>query len=188
MITLRKARKEDALTIAKLAMLAMADIVYEFIGEKNEDKAISFLTELAEMENNQYSFENVTIFEYENILAGFCITYDGANLVTLRKPVLDLLQKKYNQKINPQDETEAGEIYIDCIATFPEFRGKGIGNFILDHLIEEIGNKHNKTLGLLVDFTNPRAQKLYESKGFKVVGEKTLMKENHFHMQIKKGS
>ena len=188
MITLRKATKKDSKTIAKLAMYAMADIVYEFIGEKNNDKAIDFLTQLVEMEQNQYSYENILIFEHENETAGFCITYDGAKLETLRRPVLNVLATKYNRNINPQNETEEGEIYIDCIATFPEFRGKGIGSFILDYLIEDIGHKQNKTLGLLVDLTNPRAQKLYEAKGFKVVGEKQLMSENHYHLQYKKGS
>ena len=50
-------------------------------------------------------------------------------------------------------------------------------------LIEEIAIKQNQTLGLLVDFDNPSAKKLYEKKGFVVVGEKTLMSEHHEHMQ-----
>ena len=95
------------------------------------------------------------------------------------------MRTDYKQDIHPQDETQEGEIYIDTIAVSENFRGKGIGTEILDYLIEELANKQNKTLGLLVDFTNPNAKKLYERKGFKVVGEKMLMNENHEHMQYK---
>ena len=93
------------------------------------------------------------------------------------------MKNEYNKTINPQDETQAGEIYIDTIAVSPDFQGKGIGSKILDFLIEEIAIKQNQTLGLLVDFDNPSAKKLYEKKGFVVVGEKTLMSEHHEHMQ-----
>ena len=55
--------------------------------------------------------------------------------------------------------------------------------FLPLNLIEEIAIKQNNVLGLLVDFENPNAKKLYEKKGFTVVGEKMLMNENHEHMQ-----
>lgn len=186
--TIRKANREEAKTIADLMFFAMKDIVFDFIGEQNEEKSKQFLSELIAQENNQYSYQNSWILEFENQIAGSFTIYNGEQLDELRQPVLDLLKDKYNRVIHPQDETEAGEYYIDTIAIFPEFRGKGFGNSILDYIIEEFANKKGLTLGLLVDFTNPKAKKLYESKGFKVVGEKQLMRENHEHMQYKKGA
>ena len=187
MHTIRKATTNDSSIIAELMLFAMKDIVFDFIGEKNEIKAKEFLDELIQSPNNQYSFENTFVLEYENKIAGSFTIYDGGKLNELRQPVLNLLSEKYNRTIHPQDETEKGEIYIDTIAVFPEYRGKGFGNIILDYIINVIAIKQDKTIGLLVDFTNPKAKKLYESKGFKVVGEKQLMSENHEHMQYKKG-
>ena len=187
MHNIRKATKNDSSIIAELMLFAMRDITHEFIGAKDDDKAKEFLKELIELENNQYSFQNTWILEKDNKIAGSFTLYDGGQLKDLRQPVLDLLSEKYNQTIHPQDETEEGEIYIDTIAVFPEYRGQGLGNIILDYIIDEIAIKQNKTVGLLVDFTNPKAKKLYESKGFRVVGEKQLMSENHEHMQYKKG-
>ncbi|HCC95161.1 MAG TPA: GNAT family N-acetyltransferase [Flavobacteriaceae bacterium] len=185
MLNFREATKTDALSIAKLMMLAMDKIVYDFIGKTDYEEGVNFLKKLIEQEENQYSYQNTVVVEYDNQFAGTTTFYDGGKLEELRKPVLELLKNDYNQIIHPQDETQAGEIYIDTIAVSEDFRGKGIGSKILDYLIDEIGNKQGKILGLLVDFTNPNAKKLYERKGFEVVGEKMLMSENHEHMQYK---
>ncbi len=183
MLNFRQATKEDAASVARLMMLAMDKIVYDFIGENNYEKGVSLLENLFRETNNQYSFENTYVVEFEGQIAGATTFYDGGKLDELRKPVLEVLKNEYNKTINPQDETQAGEIYIDTIAVSPDFQGKGIGSKILDFLIEEIAIKQNQTLGLLVDFDNPSAKKLYEKKGFVVVGEKTLMSEHHEHMQ-----
>ncbi|MFV0143547.1 MULTISPECIES: GNAT family N-acetyltransferase [Empedobacter] len=185
MLNFREATKTDALSIAKLMMLAMNKIVYDFIGKTDYEEGVNFLKKLIEQEENQYSYQNTVVVEYDKQFAGTTTFYDGGKFEELRKPVLELLKNDYNQIIHPQDETQAGEIYIDTIAVSEDFRGKGIGSKILDYLIDEIGNKQGKTLGLLVDFTNPNAKKLYERKGFEVVGEKMLMNENHEHMQYK---
>lgn len=185
MINFRKATKNDSLFIAKTMMLAMDKIIYNFIGDENYNEALSFLEELIQLENNQYSYENTVIVEYDSALAGSTTFYDGALLHELRQPVMSLLYQKYNRKLSLEDETQKGEIYIDTIAVLNEFQGKGIGSKILDYLIEEISIKKHKTLGLLVDFDNPNAQKLYEKKGFEVVGEKRLANKMHKHMQIK---
>ena len=185
---IRKANPKDAITIAELMFFAMSEILYEFIGERNEEKSKLFLSHLITTDNNQYSYQNTWVIEYDDKIAGSFTLYDGGKLNELRQPVIELLNENYNRQINPQDETEAGEYYIDTIAIFPEFRGKGLGNIVLDYIIEEFAHQQNVTLGLLVDFTNPKAKKLYESKGFKVVGEKQLMSENHEHMQYKKGA
>ena len=185
--TIRRAKPNDSAKIAQLMYYAMADIVFDFLGQKNEDNAIKFLEELVEQDNNQYSFENTFVLEIEDNIAASFTLYEGGNLEKLREKVLTHLKTNYNRTINPQDETEAGEIYIDTIAVFPEYRGKGLGNIILDYIIEEFANKQAKNVGLLVDHTNPKAKNLYESKGFEVVGEKSLMSKNHEHMQYKKG-
>ena len=183
MIQFRQAKKEDANIVAQLMMLAMDKITYDFIGEVNEEKAIEFLSTLFSQEANQYSYQNTWLVEVDGQVAACSTFYDGGKLDELRRPVLTLLKEVYGSEIHPQDETQAGEIYIDTIAVSPNFQGKGIGSKILDFLIEEVAVKQQKTLGLLVDFENPSAKKLYLRKGFEVVGNKCLMKEEHEHMQ-----
>ncbi len=56
------------------------------------------------------------------------------------------------------------------IAVLPEFRGKGIGSYLINDLIIKAA-KENKKVALLVLKTNSKAFKLYESLGFSVNGE-----------------
>lgn len=183
-IHFKSATATDAPIIAQLMLFAMDKIVFDFIGEANPTKATQFLSQLIAQENNQYSYQNTTLVlnNKGDIIAAFNL-YDGGQLHTLRAPVLALLETAYNQVIHPQDETQAGEYYIDTIAVFPAYRGFGIGGKILNYIIEEFAEKQGYTIGLLVDLDNPKAKKLYINKGFVAVGEKQLMNENHEHLQ-----
>lgn len=180
---IRKGKEADADLIASLLLLAMEQIAYEFIGEQNYVKAKSFLTAMVLHPKRQYTFDNHWIFEEENELLGLALLYDGALLSQLREPVAQYIQENFGKAFNPEDETQAGEIYIDCIAVAPNQQGKGIGSKILEFLKEEYATKQNKTLGLLVDYTNPQAEKLYIRQGFEIVCEKTLVGKRLKHMQ-----
>lgn len=183
---IRKANKEESETITALIMLAMEDIVYNFIGEKSEDKARCFLNSLTEENGNQYSYENCWIAESGGEIVGTAVVYDGARLNELREPVGEKVKSMFNREFNPEDETQAGEYYIDCVGVSPDQQGKGIGTKIFRFLIDEYVEKRNETLGLLVDNDNPAAKKLYLKLGFEVVGEKTLTGKQMEHLQFKK--
>lgn len=188
MLEIRKSYPEEADQIAELMLFAMEGIVYEFIGEKNYEKAKQFLKELIESTNNQYSYENTYVALENNEIVGSFTLYDGSNLLELRNPVIDKIKNEFGLDIQPENETEAGEFYIDTIAVYPMHRGKGYGNKILDYLTKDFAEKNNVTIGLLVDHKNPNAKKLYESKGFVKVGEKDLMQTKNDHLQYKKGA
>jgi len=180
---IRKAQPHDASSIAFCLMLAMEDIVYEFIGEKSYNKAIDFLNAMVAKRQNQYSYENCWVAENkEGIIAVACL-YDGGQLQELRKPVAHYIKEQFAQEFNPEDETQAGEIYIDCVGVHPNQQGKGIGSKIFAFLIEEYVIKQKQTLGLLVDYDNPKAEKLYLKLGFKIVGEKSLVGKRLKHLQ-----
>jgi ribosomal protein S18 acetylase RimI-like enzyme len=183
---IRKAHIEDAEAIATYILLAMEEIVYQFIGEKSLNKAKQLLTNLICKKNNQYSYENCWIMELNKEVAAVAVVYDGALLQTLRAPVAQEIKVMFNKDFNPENETEAGEFYIDCIAVSPQQQGKGFGAKLFQFLIDEYVTKRNETLGLLVDKDNPNAKKLYLKLEFKMVGEKTLAGKNMEHLQLKK--
>jgi Acetyltransferases len=185
---IRKAKVEDSGAIATYMMLAMEDIVYKFIGENSFEKAIQLIENLVSKEANQYSYENCWVVEKNKQIVAVANIYDGGNLYDLRKPVADQINMMFNREFNPEDETQNGEYYIDCIGVHPDWQGKGLGTKLLQFLIDEYVCKKQVTIGLLVDNDNPKAKRLYLNLGFEIIGPKILAGKKMEHLQIKRCS
>ena len=183
---IRKATPEDAKAIATYILLAMEDILYQFIGEKSIEKATQFLINLIAKKANQYSYENCWVIEIEREVVSVAVVYNGGKLEELREPVIQEIKSMFHRDFTPENETEAGEHYIDSIGVSPHQQGKGLGTKLFLFLINEYVTKRNETLGLLVDKENPDAKKLYLKLGFEIVGEKTLAGKQMEHLQIRK--
>lgn len=185
MIKLRKATKKDASILADLMLLAMDEIVYSFIGNENPEKAKAFLNHFTTLEKNQYSYENSYLAEENNQVLGQITLYDGKNLDKLRQPIQNYLSEKYNRNLQFEDETSAGEIYIDTLSVSPHAQGKGIGRALLNFSIQEFAVDKQQVLGLLVEKSNPKAKKLYIQVGFEVVNDVMLFNKEMEHLQFK---
>jgi ribosomal protein S18 acetylase RimI-like enzyme len=184
-VIIRKALLKDSEIVAACLLLAMEDIVYKFIGERDFEKATESMRYFVEQENNQYSYQNCWVAEDENGVVAAVNLYDGASLAALRNPVMEYIQSRYSTNLSPEDETSAGEYYIDSLGVEPAQQGKGIGSQLLEFLINEYVHRRKQTLGLLVDEANTAAKKIYLKQGFKNVGTKVLLGKRLEHLQIK---
>ncbi|EKF9154349.1 TPA: GNAT family N-acetyltransferase [Vibrio cholerae] len=63
-------------------------------------------------------------------------------------------------------EPEERELVMDGIAVDSEFRGQGVGSLLLDQIVSYAQENDFESVRLDVIDSNPRARKLYESKGF----------------------
>ena len=185
---IRKALPEDANSIANLLLLAMEDIIYEFIGEPNKEKAIAFLTHFAKTTDNQYSYQNCYVMEDGEVIIAAVNIYDGAKLQEYRQPIGDYIAAHFSKDLKVEDETQAGEFYIDSIGVSETFQGKGIGSEMLMYLINEYVIRGKLTLGLLVDEENIHAKKLYLKLGFLTVNHIRLTGKRMEHLQISNNS
>lgn len=183
-MNIRRAKAEDAETIATYLLMAMEDIVYDFIGQTNRAAALAFLHHFVQKEDNQYSYQNCWVVQNHHRVVAAVNIYDGACLKDLRAPIAHYIETHFQKRFEPEDETAAGEFYIDALAVDPEQRGKGIGAKLLEHVRHTYVIQDHKTIGLLVDVDNPRAQQLYLQLGFKDVDEKTLAGKTLRHLQI----
>jgi ribosomal protein S18 acetylase RimI-like enzyme len=186
MIVIRKAHVADSKTIAACLFLAMEEILYKFIREQNPDKAEELMLYFVGKENNQYSYQNCWVAEDDLKVVAAINLYDGARLAELRQPVIEYVRSNHNDEFDPEDETQAGEYYIDSLGVDPYQHRKGIGTMLLQFIIDEYVDKQKKTLGLLVDEANPNAKKLYIKLGFKPVGTKIIFGKNMEHLQLKR--
>jgi len=181
---IRKALKDDSESVSTLFMLASGEVMCKFIGEQNPTKAQEFLCTFVKSEQNQYSYTNCYVAVEEDVIIGAILVYDGERLEELRKPVLDHIHANFDPKLHVEDETQAGEYYIDSIGVSPLHQGKGVGSQLLQFVIHERVISEGQTLGLLADKRNPSAKKLYLRLGFKPVGEKTLLGLSLVHLQM----
>src|SRR4051794_1546649 len=146
MMIIRKATVTDSEQIASCLFLAMEDILYKMIGERDPEKGKEFILYFVERENNQYSYQNCWVAEEGKKVMAAVNVYDGAKLQPLRQPVVEYLKKMFGVDLKPEDETKAGEYYIDSLGVNPGQQRRGIGTIMLQFLVEEFVVKQGQTL------------------------------------------
>ena len=139
--------------------------------------------ELARMEQSQYSYLNTLVAEVDGAVVGALVGYDGACLKELREPIFPLLKQHLGEVINIEDETEAGEFYLDSLGVVPEYRGHGIGRALIEAMRNRAFAEGYERVGLIVDVDNSSAERLYTSLGFRRVGNKRFLGHAMHHLQ-----
>ena len=177
---IRFATIDDSHSVAPLMLQAMEEIVHKIIGREDNVEAVAFLKTLFEEEANQYSHQNTLVCEgAKGQVLGSLVFYDGADLHALRQPVLDLASQRYGTVIAMEDETAAGEIYIDTLSVHPMAQGKGVGSKLISYLKAYT----QQPIGLLVDTKNPHAERLYTRLGFHYQSDVPLAGGLYKHLQ-----
>ena len=148
------------------------------------DDYMTVLEELARMETSQYSWRNALVAEVDGALAGAVIGYDGARLQELRSHTFDVIRMHIGTEVPyVGDETGPGEFYLDSIAVLPAFRGCGVGGRLLAAMRDRALAEGHERVGLLVDFGNPDAERLYLSLGFRRMEERQFLGHDMWHLQ-----
>ncbi|MBR5813531.1 MAG: GNAT family N-acetyltransferase [Bacteroidaceae bacterium] len=174
-IIIREAVAADAPFVALVVLMALH---YD-----ESHPLYEIFKELAARTDAQYSYCNALIAQVDGEVAGAIVGYDGARLYELREPLLALVRERQGREIEIEDETSAGEYYLDSLAVLPKFRGRGVGSMLLSSAAERAFAAGHKRVGLIVDYDNPRAEALYSSLGFECVNSTTFLGHNMWHMQ-----
>lgn len=134
--------------------------------DSDDDRVRKFADDVCAQEGVLYSPENTVIAEVEGKPAGMLTAYDGAGYHDMRVRTSELIRQSMGVTFeNMEDESEAGEYYLDSLAVLPEYRGRGIGRQLMQYGIEQ-GLAKGLDVTLAVDPVNERAQQLYRSLGF----------------------
>lgn len=178
---IRTARPEDATIIAQTVAMAIGDEIalFNYCGEDYLD----VLTEIAHSEGTQYSWQNALIAEFNGVVAGAVVGYNGAKLEELRSGTLTIVNRCTGRTPMVIDETSAEEYYLDSVAVIPEFRGNGIGSHLVNAFCEKAFGDGAQRVGLIVDTENPTAEQLYTSLGFECVGTREFFGHQMRHLQ-----
>jgi len=186
-IAVREAVPDDCYIISDAVTAAFGeDLCRRLCRDASPQRIRGFFAEVAAMPATQYSFENTIVCTVDGVAAGAICGYDGARLDELRSPVLDMLRERFGSAPSPiENETCAGEFYLDSIGIDPLFRGTGAGTALLRAMIERARRSDAGCAALLVDVENPHAERLYRRVGFCRSGTRTLLGHNMYVMTIR---
>ena len=174
MIDIREASKTQAAEIASLIMMAMTDeCCLYFCGDGyGLDDFHRMITMLVEREDSQYSYENTLVAMDGDKIVGVSVCYDGGRLHELRRTFIEAAKEHIGKDHScMDDETQAGELYLDSLAVLPEYRHQGIAKALLLATKERADKMGLPCVGLLVDKGNPAGEALYTSVGFRYIGD-----------------
>ena len=173
-VLIKAAKREQAADIARLIMMAMTEeCCLYFCGEGyGMTDFHRMMTVLVEREDSQYSYKNTLVAMDGDNIVGISVSYDGGLLHELRRAFIEAAKEHLGKDHSGMDdETQAGELYLDSLAVLPEYRRQGIARKLLLATKERASRMGLPCVGLLVDKDNPVGEALYASVGFRYVGD-----------------
>jgi DNA-3-methyladenine glycosylase I len=174
MIEIKFAQKEQSAEIARLIMMAMTDdccLHFCGVGHGLNDFR-RMMTSLVEREDSQYSYRNTLVAMDDDKVVGIAVSYDGGRLHELRQAFIQAAKEQIGKDHSGMDdETQAGELYLDSLAVLPENRRRGIAQRLLRATKGRADQMGLPCVGLLVDKGNPAGEALYTSVGFRYVND-----------------
>ena len=182
-VEIRQATADDSEIIALAVVMAIGeDSAKMYCGEHYMEA----LQEVAKLKDSQYSYLNALVATVGRVAVGAIIGYDGDMLQRLRDNTLAVVRKYNPDLVVLDDETDGNEFYLDSICVLPEYRCHGIGRMLLMAMRDKAFAAGYKTVGLLVDYENPDAERLYVSLGFESVGDKMFCGHRMRHLQSRR--
>jgi len=171
------AKPEDADTLAELINFAGEGLplyLWERMAER-EESAWEVGRRRAKREEGGFSYKNAVLMRHRSEVAACLIGYPLPD----RPQPVDY--ENTPPMFVPMEELEriaAGTWYVNVLAAYPKFRGRGYGTQLLS-IAEKLAVDAGKIgLSIIVSDANPRARKLYERKGYRPIAERAMVKED----------
>ncbi len=146
----------------------------------------ALFSSLAARPDTQYSYLNTLVaLDDDGRPMGCIVSYDGASLIDMRRIFFEEARRQIG--LNPdtiEPETTPDEFYLDTLAVFEPYRGRGIARRLIEAAACRAAEISGKPVGLLVDKTNHRARRLYDSIGFVFRDERPFAGEVMDHLQL----
>ncbi len=150
---------------------------------KDKNEAIENIKKLIKEKDNTFSHEHIHVVCDDETLLGILVSFCGRERTMwddfrAYSKILDFYSfLKYVVKgtlINELLTASVGknDYYLSNIAVDPQFRGQGIGTYILENAFKVAEKKECRRVILDVTLNNVGASRLYERFGFKVYGKK----------------
>ena len=171
---IREATADDALHLAFLINLAgegLPQTLWRQMAAPGEE-ALAVGARRAARDEGSFSYRNAKILEIDGSVAGMVLGY------RLPDPYEIGNLDDYPAVVRPLVELEAvvaGSWYINAIATYEQFRGRGVASALMRACAEMAGRAGATKLSLIVASENRGAHALYLKLGYREIGARPLI-------------
>jgi ribosomal protein S18 acetylase RimI-like enzyme len=173
---LRKARASDAPHLVRFINMAADNLPLHFwrktVGPQGDPWALG--EERAARETGNFSYRNAWLAEVDGNVAACLLGYAA-------DPEPAPIEPDTPPLFVPLLELEAmapGSWYLNVLATYEEFRGKGLGSALLKHAETVAVAAGHDTISLIAEDTHQDALRLYVAKGFREIARRSVVKED----------
>lgn len=172
-MNIRNATKDDAVDLASLINLAGEGLPMLMWRQKAApgQNPLNVGAIRAAREDSSFSYRNARVVEIDGAIAGMLLgyllpdPYDGGALTdypAIVRPLIEL-------------EAEApGSWYINAIATYESFRGRGVASALMRTALETARAEGARWLSLIVASENTKAHALYSRLGYEVAASRPV--------------
>ena len=172
---IRKADITDCLAIAELSQMAGDGIPGYFWADSQKPGQSLEATgaELLQSETANFSYRNALVACEDDIVAGMILAYRLPAAEDNDEDPLD-----FPEFVRPLIELEqcvAGSFYVNLIATYPLFRGRGVATALLAETDRLALAAQSDLISIAVFATNPGAFQLYRRLGFETVERRAVI-------------
>lgn len=196
--SVRPASPADAHEAATLIYLAGVEL-FRYLFHKDPDESVYLIRDFFLEDHGVFAYHNAYLAVNEkDTVAGLIYCVDEPTQSRSEVEMRSLFPKHFGMFRTLQrlprflrfaqftGSVHPGEFFINHLAVFPTFRGKGIARQLLQFAEEEARRRGLVELGLYVDFDNHPARRVYESFGFDYVERieaNVKLIDSHFHGQ-----
>ncbi len=153
------------------------------LGGVVDKTTLALLTTLVERDDTLYYWRFGTIAEVDGERAAASIAYPGAEYHRRRLISFNLAREAISFDTEAmEDESVAGELYLDTLAVMPAFRRHGLARTLLEHWLSS-ARRQGLTPTLACAKDNDRARRLYESVGLRNTADLFIFGEYYNKMQ-----
>ncbi|GCF08315.1 GNAT family N-acetyltransferase [Dictyobacter arantiisoli] len=165
---IRPARKTDAQDALPLIYQVISGFSGTLLGSRTEQEFHEVIADFFQAENNRFSYQNYLVAEVGQRVAGLLLLYHGRDAEVLDRPILEHARRvKNNPTFRLDKEADEDEWYIDTLSVSPDYAGQGIGTALMKAAEEQVRQRQDRKLALLVEEENTRAHRLYQHLGYK---------------------
>ena len=171
---IRDARPSDADHLVRFINMAADELPLHFwkktVGPDGDPMALG--RERAARETGNFSYRNAWLAEVEGQVAACLLGYPAAqepepiepDTPPLFVPLIEL------------ENMAPGAWYLNVLATYPQFRGQGLGSALLAKAEEVTLAAGRTTISLIAEDTHQDALRLYRAKGFAEIARRPVVK------------